>query len=188
MMEALHPLSNFILLIVAITFMLAAFLDFIYYRLPNKLFYIIFYLFPLYILLSFKFHLFSNYLIFVGAILIGFGLFSATIIGGGDAKLLAAVTLWVGWDNLILFLIWMLIFGGMIAVTFLVFPRLISSTTSGLRNFILHQSLLRRSTHFLVPDLNSIEEEVLSLQKQRMIPYGISIAGAGLIILLKGMI
>ncbi len=188
MTEALHPIFNSIPLIVGSIFILAAILDFLYYRLPNKLFYVIFYLFPIYIILSFKFHLMSNYLVFVGSILIGFALFSATIIGGGDAKLLAAVSLWIGWNNLVPFMLWMLIFGGAISCFYLIFPKAIYHITARTRDFIQKQALLKKSIRFLVSDVDVIEGEVLSLQQKRMIPYGISIAGAGLIILLKGML
>lgn len=188
MTEALHPLFNSIPFMVGSVFILAAILDFLYYRLPNKLFYVIFYLFPIYIILSFKFHLMSNYLVFVGSILIGFALFSAAIIGGGDAKLLAAVSLWIGWNDIVPFMLWMLIFGGVISCFYLMFPKAIYHVTAQMRNFIQKQALLKKSIRFLVSDVDTIEGEVLSLQQKRMIPYGISIAGAGLITLLKGML
>lgn len=187
MTEALYPLFNSIPTIVGSVFILAAFLDFLYYRLPNKLFYVIFYLFPLYILLTFKFHLVSNYLVFVGSILVGLGLFSASIIGGGDVKLLAAASLWAGWNNMIPLLLWMLIFGGIISCAYLIFPRPIYHITAQLRRFIQAQSVLKKSVRFLVSDVDNIEGEVISLQQKKMIPYGISIAGAGLIILVKGI-
>lgn len=187
MTGTLYPLFNSIPLIVGIVFLLAALLDFLYYRLPNKLFYVIFYLFPLYIILSFNFHLVSNYLVFVGSILVGFGLFSASLIGGGDAKLLAAVSLWMGWNNLVPFMFWMLIFGGMISCTYLIFPQRIYHITAQLRRLIQNQPALKKGIRFLVSDVDIIEGEVISLQKKRMIPYGICIAGAGLTILLKGM-
>jgi len=129
----------------------------------------------------------SNYLVFVVAILIGFGLFSVTLIGGGDAKLLAAVSLWIGWNNLVPFMIWMLIFGGFISCVYVFFPQSISLITAKTRAYIQKQPLLKRSVRFLVADLDVIEGEVISLQKKRMIPYGICIAGAGLMILWKGI-
>ena len=187
MTNTLQNLLNSIPLIVGTIFLLAALLDFLYYRLPNKLFYIIFYLFPIYIILSFKFHLVSNYLVFVGSILIGFGLFSAAIIGGGDAKLLAAVSLWIGWHNIVPFTLWMLIFGGIISCVYLMFPKSIYHITAQARSFIQKRILLKKSIRFLVSDIDVIEGEVISLQQKKMIPYGISIAGAGLLIILKGM-
>jgi hypothetical protein len=82
----------------------------------------------------------------------------------------------------------MLIFGGIISCFYLVFPKAIYYITARTRNFIQKQALLKKSIRFFVSDVDAIEGEVLSLQQKRMIPYGISIAGAGLIILLKGML
>jgi prepilin peptidase CpaA len=187
MTEALYPFFSTIPLVVGLIFLVAGLLDFLYYRLPNKLFYAIFYLFPLYIIFSFKFHLVSNYLVFVGSILIGFALFSAALIGGGDAKLLAAVSLWIGWNNIVPFMLWMLIFGGLVSCAYLMFPNSIYQITAQSRRYIQEKLLLKKSVGFLVSDIDAIEGEVLSLQQKRMIPYGISIAGAGIIILLKGI-
>lgn len=187
MTETLQPLFNSIPIIVGSIFLLAALLDFLYYRLPNKLFYVIFYLFPIYIILSFKFHLVSNYLVFVGSLLIGFGLFSATIIGGGDAKLLAAVSLWIGWNNIVPFMLWILIIGGAVSCAYLIFPNGIYYVTAHAREYIKKQNFLKRSIGFLVSDIDKIEGEIISLQEKRMVPYGICIAGAGLIILLQGI-
>jgi prepilin peptidase CpaA len=187
MTEMMHPLFNTVSAVVGVVFLLAALLDFLYYRLPNKLFYVIFYLFPIYIILSFKFHLVSNYLVFVGSLLVGFGLFATALIGGGDAKLLAAVSLWMGWNNLVPFVLWMLILGGVTSGAYLLFPRHIYHLTAQARRLIQKHPILKKSVRFLVSDVDVIEGEVIALQNKRMIPYGICIAGAGLIILGKGI-
>lgn len=49
-------------------------------------------------------------------LVVGFGLFSAGFIGGGDAKLLAAAALWIGWAQIPQFLIYTAIAGGVLAV------------------------------------------------------------------------
>lgn len=49
-------------------------------------------------------------------LVIGFGLFSAGFIGGGDAKLLAAAALWIGWTQLPPFLVFTALAGGVLAV------------------------------------------------------------------------
>lgn len=50
------------------------------------------------------------------ALTIGFFLFQGNIIGGGDAKLLAATATWAGFAALPAFLFWMAISGGALAV------------------------------------------------------------------------
>lgn len=54
---------------------------------------------------------------------IGFFLFAGGIIGGGDAKLLPAVTVWTGWQLLPAFLVAMALSGGVLALGLLVFRR-----------------------------------------------------------------
>lgn len=49
-------------------------------------------------------------------LVVGFGLFSAGWIGGGDAKLLAAAALWVGWTQLPQFIVLTAIAGGILAI------------------------------------------------------------------------
>lgn len=39
------------------------------------------------------------------ALACGFGLFAARLIGGGDAKLAAAIALWLGWSHLLTFVV-----------------------------------------------------------------------------------
>ena len=187
MMEALKPLASLVLSGAGFTLVAAALLDFLYYRLPNKLFYIIFYLFPLYIILSLKFHLVSNYSVFVGAMIVGFTLFSLGLIGGGDAKLFAAVSLWAGWDNMAPFLIYMIAAGGAVAAAYLFFPHHIHGLSARMRGYIHERTPLKKIVRLFVPDEEIIGKEIVSLQQQRMIPYGISIAVAGLATLLKGV-
>jgi prepilin peptidase CpaA len=46
----------------------------------------------------------------------GFGLFAANAIGGGDAKLFAAASLWIGWSQLMPFAIYTALAGGALAI------------------------------------------------------------------------
>ncbi|MEM7633801.1 MAG: prepilin peptidase [Pseudomonadota bacterium] len=49
-------------------------------------------------------------------LIVGFGLFAGGLIGGGDAKLLAVAAMWLGMEQLIMFLVVMSIAGGVLAV------------------------------------------------------------------------
>lgn len=62
----------------------------------------------------------------VGAVLLiaGMLLFSLNLLGGGDAKLLAAAALWIGYDQLGLFLFSVTLFGGALALLLLAYRRL----------------------------------------------------------------
>jgi prepilin peptidase CpaA len=50
---------------------------------------------------------------------VGFFLFQANIIGGGDAKLLAAAAIWTGFPGFVSFLFWTAIAGGALALALL---------------------------------------------------------------------
>ncbi len=54
-------------------------------------------------------------------LLFGFLLFSTSLIGGGDAKLLAAASLWFGFDSLLPFLAGTAIAGGVLSLAYLAF-------------------------------------------------------------------
>ena len=62
----------------------------------------------------------------VGAALLvaGMLLFNLNLVGGGDAKLLAAAALWIGYDQLLPFLLCVTIFGGVLALLLLAYRRL----------------------------------------------------------------
>lgn len=49
-------------------------------------------------------------------LLFGFALFSLGLLGGGDAKLLAAAGLWFGWPALVPFLVFTTLAGGVLAI------------------------------------------------------------------------
>jgi prepilin peptidase CpaA len=59
----------------------------------------------------------------VGAamLLVGIALFSVGWIGGGDAKLLAAASLWLGYEPMLLFVGYVTLFGGALALAILAY-------------------------------------------------------------------
>jgi prepilin peptidase CpaA len=95
-----------------------------------------------------------------GAIVLvaGIVLFAIGGFGGGDAKLLAAAALWIGLDQLVPFLTYVTLFGGVLAIAILLY-----------RNSVL--------VHPRAPDW------AVNLHKQGTgIPYGIAIASSALLI------
>jgi prepilin peptidase CpaA len=87
----------------------------------------------------------------------GFALFSAGVIGGGDAKLVAAVALWMGWTKLAVFLLYTALAGGVLAIAMLLWE------------FVrMHVELTARN-----PD-SSLIKRVASLKPD--LPYGVAIA------------
>ena len=56
-------------------------------------------------------------------LLVGMAMFALNLLGGGDAKLLAAVGIWMGWAAMPIYLVWAAIAGGLLALTILMFRR-----------------------------------------------------------------
>jgi len=92
--------------------------DFFTMRIPNWLNVVIaLSVFPVAWLAGMPFEVFQWHLAAGTVVLVmGFGLFAAGVIGGGDAKLLAAVALWMGWPQVVTFLVFTALAGGAIAI------------------------------------------------------------------------
>lgn len=87
---------------------------------------------------------------------VGFLLFAFRLVGGGDAKLLAAASMWLGFEQLLPFLLHTAVIGGGLALVLLMFRRLSSTIFFG---------------HGWVQRLQAPESGI---------PYGVAIAGGAL--------
>jgi len=91
-------------------------------------------------------------------LVVGFGLFVGGWFGGGDAKLMAAVALWIGLDAVLLYLVYVAVAGGFTAMLFW-----------SVRSVPLPRALLG-------------EQWALRLHRQDGgIPYGIALAAGALL-------
>lgn len=61
-----------------------------------------------------------------GVLVVGFILFQANVIGGGDAKLLAAAAVWTGFAAFAPFMFWTAVAGGVVALFLLIARRFIA--------------------------------------------------------------
>ncbi len=93
-------------------------------------------------------------------LLVGMVMFSMNLLGGGDAKLLAAVGLWTGWLALPVYLLWAAIMGGILALTLIMFRK--APLVAGMET---------------TPWIARLHD------KQAGIPYGIALAAGALIAL-----
>jgi prepilin peptidase CpaA len=71
-----------------------------------------------------------HYLFGFGLLAIGFFLFQARIIGGGDAKLLASAAIWTGFTAFAPFIFWTAMAGGLMALGLLVVRRSFAPATA----------------------------------------------------------
>lgn len=94
---------------------------------------------------------------FAVVLLLGIALFTAGLFGGGDAKLLAAASLWVGFESLPAYIVMTAICGGALALALIVF----------------------RSFH--LPEPIRQHEWIARLHDRKSgMPYGIALAAAAL--------
>lgn len=71
----------------------------------------------------------------------GFGLFARGYVGGGDAKLMAAAGLWVGWSALLPFVLVTTLAGGALAVVYKLYQ--LVRTEQEVRDFVWLRRVLR---------------------------------------------
>lgn len=93
-------------------------------------------------------------------LMVGMACFAFGWIGGGDAKLVAATALWLGWNDLLIYLLMASIFGGALTLLILYF-----------RTLPLPQLLVRQDWVARLHD------------RQSGIPYGLALAAGALFIL-----
>ncbi|WP_025899441.1 A24 family peptidase [Sneathiella glossodoripedis] len=110
------PILNIVILFAAAaTTGLAAYSDWRHYKIPNYFSLILILLYPAFILTS---PVETNwvYSLIVGLItfIVGFSLFAAGLFGGGDVKLITALSLWAGTSFILTFLVSMVLAGGVL--------------------------------------------------------------------------
>ena len=100
---------------------------------------------------------FANIALSIGVFVAGFSLFAINKLGGGDVKILAAASLWIGVGAFLSFFVKMILIGGLFAFLILMFRRTpllpVYAHTPWVMN--LHQSA-------------------------KQMPYGVAIAGVGI--------
>ena len=71
----------------------------------------------------------ANLALGLAVLLVGTALFRFGLLGGGDIKLLAAAAPWVGWSELPSFLLWIVLWGGVLAAALLIVRRMMGGRT-----------------------------------------------------------
>ncbi|MFO1088622.1 MAG: prepilin peptidase [Hyphomicrobiales bacterium] len=93
-------------------------------------------------------------------LIFGFALFAGNFIGGGDAKMLAATGLWIGWTPIVPFLVFTAIAGGVLGVVMLI---------------------LRSTQRYL--QFTGIDSFAPFVSKKIDLPYGMAIAAGAVLVL-----
>ena len=127
-------MSAIIALVFPLLLIAGAVSDLVRYEIPNSL--------PVVILVGYLGYAFAssaslsligaNLAVGLAVLLVGAALFRFGLLGGGDIKLIAAATPWIGWSELPWFLLWVALWGGVLAAIVLAVRRLASgSSVSG---------------------------------------------------------
>ena len=139
---------------------LAATLDLLTFTIPNR---VCLLLLACFLIAGFSVGISLTLLSHLGSglvlLVVGFAMFSCGWLGGGDAKLMAAAALWLGFDHLLPFLFWTAALGGLLALVLLTYRRFLPPV------WLLGQPWALR--------LHDPKEGI---------PYGVAIGGAGLIV------
>jgi prepilin peptidase CpaA len=164
--------------------------DFSFFRIPNifllllvglYVFYAIFYVQPDKIITS----IFA----FTLVLIISFALFALKAIGGGDAKYLSVISLWVGMNDVLSFLVIVSLVGGGLALIYLLLRnhvgRISDWVWSQIQKGEAHYSFLRLAWFGsgLGPELGKRENI-----NSRMVPYGVAIATGAIITMVNRML
>lgn len=119
-------IANILFYVFPLAMLAAAISDIISFRIPNILSLILLAVFfPFAFLSGMDFwQVGTHVLTGFGVLVVTFGLFSAGLFGGGDAKLVSVAALWVGASQLLIFLVAVTIAGGAVAIAVIIFRRL----------------------------------------------------------------
>ncbi|MEI8295381.1 MAG: prepilin peptidase [Alphaproteobacteria bacterium] len=177
-------MSTLLISIAIFLILLSSVTDLLYYRIPNSVVGALFVLFPLFTLSMGQAITFQPYLLFLLVLICGASLFYFNLIGGGDAKLLSVVALWIGWAKILSFFILMGIIGGLLSLLILAMPKVIKRFTKKARHFIGKQRMLKPLVNCFICESNKeVEQDILEMQQEHMVPYAIAISAAAIIML-----
>ncbi|MCE2950937.1 MAG: prepilin peptidase [Alphaproteobacteria bacterium] len=158
-----------------ISFLLACLIgacwDFLFFKIPNEIIIFIICLFLIKIAL-FELPLvdYKPFFCFVGALLVGYGLYFFRIVGAGDVKLIAAVSLWTSQINYFSFLFMMAVAGGVLSALFYFF----SPQLTAVRVLLLGKL---ENTKLFGPISSEVNERLYEKEASSkiVVPYGIAI-------------
>ena len=121
-----------VLVVAVLTTGFAAYSDWKKYTIPNYLSLILIILYPVFVLtspieISWTFSLIIAAITFV----VGFALFALGLFGGGDVKLITALSLWAGTSYILTFLVFMVLAGGLLVLVVIIREALKQMTDKG---------------------------------------------------------
>lgn len=117
----------------AVLMLVAAWTDLAGYRIPNWIPAALLALWPVaaFLLGMSWVQIGFSLLTFVVVLAIGMALWAPGWIGGGDAKLIAAAALWFGWPDVVNFMVWFALAGGVLSLVLVVLRKAVPAFSPG---------------------------------------------------------
>jgi prepilin peptidase CpaA len=152
--------------------------DFSFFRIPNVLLLFLVGLYTIYAIFYVQpDRIVTSLFIFAIVLIMSFALFALKAIGGGDAKYLSVISLWVGMNEVLYLLIWVSLIGGGLALIYLLLRNYIGRFSdwvwSQIQKGETHYSFLRFVWFGSGSGLELGKRENIN---SPLIPYGIAIA------------
>lgn len=112
--------------------------------------------------------------------ILGFVLSFLGILGFGDSKLIASLSLILGVHYTVYLVLYTVLLGAVLAVCFLLFKKSVMQ----LRAYLQDNEFLHAFHRWIIPDLPIVIEDAKALQHSNHMPYGIPIALSGIYLIL----
>lgn len=154
-----------------------AFLDFLYYQIPNMLLVLISLLFLVWVVASGQYSLLKNIQYALLFVVVGGFLSYYNVFGEGDSKLLAVLSLWLGGKQTLHMLLMMSLIGGVIALMILFLGQYLHKV----RQILWNIRIVRKINSYVISNIEESEAKITFEEYKRMVPYGIAIAAAAII-------
>lgn len=160
--------------------------DFTFYRIPNLLLGALLVLYglsaPFYISLE---GLITSLVVFAAVLGIGLLLYAAKVIGAGDAKYLAVVSIWSGFPGVVQLVFYVALFGGGIAILYLVLRDHIARVSDWVwEKFQKMEECCPIIQSVWMGSGQGPEKGKREKVDTRMVPYGIAIAAGAITMML----
>lgn len=159
--------------------------DFSFYRIPNMLIlaYVVLFAFfaPLYLAPD---AILYSLAVAGGVLAVSFTLYVGKIIGAGDVKYITVISLWAGSSDIMAFLFYMAIFGGVLALIYLFFRDYLTFFSDKLwQSFQKLEASFPFFEKVWMGSEKGAEKGKRQIIEAKKIPYGIAVASAAIIII-----
>lgn len=163
-----------ILILACLLTLLIALCDTAFFRIPNKLLFVLVPLWALFGYLNPHIIIFKNLIVFFVFLTICLLLFRFNMVGGGDAKFIPLCVLWTGIESLNMFLFLLIGFSLVLAGWTYLAKTSFYSFSKSIRMYILQKPFLHKIFSNLIEDID--HSEYSDYENNRMVPYGLPLS------------